>query len=318
MKPLLPSLFCCGLAFVALALSCARGGAQDDKKKGKDAVAGRTLAEITKALVAINAAPDKDLGAEAKERQLALQRLRSYRYLAGVAHDVVADEGLERYAVAAAKICARLGQLDHNPKNPGLGADEYKVAKMGAASSCLGVGLGGLASSVDAWMDDSDEANVDRLGHRRWCLSPAMKKTGFGRDGKFTAMYCIDMSRKAVPAYDYVSWPPRGLVPVEYFKSDHAWHVSPNAQKYKKMGDKALVKVYPLTGDEKGEELAITDRNVDTQYFGIPNCLVFRPAKVDVSAGKRYRVEVTGLETTAGKKAAAISYVVEFCTVAKK
>src|SRR5438045_1192356 len=80
---------------------------------------------------------------------------------------------------------ARLGRLDHDPRNPGLPEDQYQLARKAAGSSNLGwFGKGqsdSLALSVDMFMDDSDETNIDRVGHRRWCLNPAMKKVGFGQ-----------------------------------------------------------------------------------------------------------------------------------------
>ena len=165
-------------------------------------------------------------------------------------------------------------------------------------------------------MDDSDAPNIDRLGHRRWCLNPAMQKTGFGRAGEFTAMYVIDFSRKSVPDYDFVSWPTRGPMPVEYFKSSYAWSVSVNPRRYNKPGD-VTAKVYATDekGEKKGDALKLNYSHVDTEGFGVPNCIIFRPDKATIAAGRRYVVEIEGLTTGKDKKAAPLRYEVEFVSV---
>src|SRR5262249_50213938 len=96
---------------------------------------------------------------------------------------------------AAVQLLAKIGHLDHTPKNPGLPEDEYKLAYKGTSHSNLGQGFRSLANAVDDWMWDSDGGNIDRVGHRRWCRNPAMQKTGFGGSGKSTAMWAFDMGR---------------------------------------------------------------------------------------------------------------------------
>lgn len=306
-----------GLLLAALVPALSAAGFYPDKEG--DPLTTRSLEDIRKALAEINTAPDKKLDSVGKERALALQRLHSYRYLAGIPHELELDDELNRFSEGAAKVCAKLGRLDHNPKNPGLPEEEYKIGLKGAQSSNLGVGQPNLARCVDSWMDDSDAGNIDRLGHRRWCINPTMRKVGFGRFATYSAMYTFDMSRKDVPDYDYVSWPPRGLVPGDYFKPTQAWNVSLNPKKYKKPGDTAAAKVYRLDKDDNklGDPLALNYKNLNTLGFGIPYCLIFRPTKIDVSPGKKYRVEIEGL-TNAEDAAATVAFTVEFCKLAPK
>ena len=45
----------------------------------------------------------------------------------------------------------------------------------GTSSSNLGQGYRNLSTAItDGWIDDGDTSNIDRIGHRRWCLDPRM------------------------------------------------------------------------------------------------------------------------------------------------
>jgi hypothetical protein len=136
--------------------------------------------------------------------------------------DLALVDTFNRHADAGSKLCERIGRLDHTPENPGLPEDEYAFAYTGTSRSNLFQG-NGMPGSVPAYMDDSDARNIDRVGHRRWCLNPAMVKTGFGASGVFAAMWAHDASRKDVPDFDYVAYPAMGYMPDYYFGARHAW-----------------------------------------------------------------------------------------------
>jgi uncharacterized protein YkwD len=277
----------------------------------------RTADEVKKKLAEITTAPAKAPGGLEGERAAALRRLNAYRYLAGVPHDVELDDDANAACQAGARLCAKLGRIEHQPSNPGLPEDEFKLAFKGTSRSNLAGGYPTLSRALDTWMDDSDEGNVALVGHRRWCLNPTMSKTGFGRSGEFTAMYVFDQTRKEVPDYDLVGWPPPGPVPVEYFKGGMAWSVSLNPKKYNKPGEDVKVRVYATDdkGEKKGDPLKLKSTKVETNGFGIPICVIFRPAASAVAAGRRYVVEVEGLTTGKDKVAAPVRYSVEFFSV---
>lgn len=255
----------------------------------------------------------------------ALSSLNAYRYLCDLPWDVGLDATYARKAQAGAEICRALGRLDHGPPNPGMPEEAYKVAKEGAGHSNLFVGGGGPPSSVRSFMNDSDPSNIDRLGHRRWCLHPRMALTGFGHAGSYAAMWSMDAGRPRdeVPDFEYVAYPPRGFLPVEYFRDRYAWSVSLNPAKYKSPAElkQDQIRIYPLTGTgttlddfSRGDLLEMDYFNVDTGGFGLPNCIIFRPAKINLRRGARYWVEIVGLETKGGKPA-EIGYLVEFTTL---
>jgi hypothetical protein len=282
--------------------------AADDPAPGLD--------DLKKKLTEIET-PAEKLEGEAAQRDAGLRRLRAYRFLAGLPYqDLVLDDDLNATSLAGAKLCEKLGRLEHTPKNPGMDEAEFKIAYRGTSSSNLAYGVRNLVQAVDGWMDDSDEGNSERLGHRRWCLNPPMKKLGFGRSGDYVAMFAFDRSRQPVPDFDVIAFPARGLMPVEYFRVEDPWSVSLNPRKYATPGKGVEPKVY--AADEKGKKigdpLKLTSSAVNTDGFGVPLCLIFRPEKVVVKPGKRYVVEIEGLKARGGKEM-PLTYTVEFVSV---
>jgi hypothetical protein len=273
----------------------------------------RSPEEMKKKLQEIQAAP-----ADGEERQAGLRRLKAYRYVCGVPYaDLTLDEEFNKSAEAAARICQKIGRLDHRPPNPGLPEAEYKRALNGAAKSNLAAGYPSIARAVDTWMDDSDGDNIDRLGHRRWCLNPRMAKTGFGQAGRFQAMYVFDWGRRSVPDFDRIGYPAAGLMPAELFRPRAAWSVTLNPARYQKPGEGVETRVYELDTlmGKIGDPLKLDYSKVDTQGFGIPNCIIFRPARVSTAPGKRYLVEIDGAVRNGERKARTIRYVVEFASL---
>jgi hypothetical protein len=278
----------------------------------------RTVDDIKKKLAEITAPPAKEGEGMAAERAAALRRLKAYRYLAIVPYDDLnLDDDANAMCEAGAKLCAKLGRLEHTPANPGLPEDDYQLAYKGCSRSNLGQGLRPLTRALEIWMDDSDAGNISRLGHRRWCINPSMQKTGFGRFSDYTAMYVFDRNRKEIPDYDFVSWPARGPMPVEYIKSGAAWSVSVNPKKYNTPDEDVKVKVHAADkeGKKVGEALKLNYRGVDTNAFGIPNCIIFRPERAASASGKHYIVEIEGLTTGKEKTPATLRYEVDFFSV---
>jgi len=213
-----------GLAALAAlgVASLGMGGAEDPKLYPK------SLGEI-KAMTQVLAG--KKNGSVQNEY---MSRLRQYRYLCGVAFETLSwDAKCVELAEHASSINAKLNQMTHAPaRPPGMSDADYELGRKGAGESNLFTGLTQAGPCVDGWMDDSDEKNIDRVGHRRWCLNPTMGKTGFGATGNYAAMYAWDSSNKDIPNWDYVAYPARGYMPISFFGAKHAWSVSPNKAVY--------------------------------------------------------------------------------------
>lgn len=245
-----------------------------------------------------------------------LARLNAYRYLAGLSHDVVLDDELSWTCKFGAEICRQIGTIDHTPPKPkGMDDATYRRGYEGTSKSNLywTSGPDGLTGSVDAYMDDSDASNIARVGHRRWCLNPAMAKTGFGVAGGASAMWAFDGAGK--PARNVIiSFPAAGFYPLAYLKPNTAWSVSLSPERYRVAGTK--VKLYELSAasqrrfpaDLKGlKEIPLSDVRLDTSMIGVAQCLIFRP-KTSFKRGDRVGVLIEDVQGLPDKR---LAYVVE-------
>ena len=264
--------------------------------------------------------------------QAGLDRLNAVRRIAGLPA-VSLDDSYSAATQAASLVNAVNNVLAHNPAQPsGMSGDLYRQGADAAGRSNIAMYYGYLpadgpvAFSVDMWMDDSDAHNIDRLGHRRWQLNPAMGRTGFGAvytsdGGLYSAEYAFDTSGSGAD-YDFIAWPSSGNFPAadRLFHVNTAWSVSLNPGKYQTPSASGLTVTLTRAGDGKtwtfrsGERYAAADSgkyfNVEVGGYGVNNCIIFRPDGVTRYEGV-YTVTITGLRTRIGE-AAALSYRVDF------
>ncbi len=261
------------------------------------------------------------------EEEAGLRQLMGYRYLCDLAYkDMQIDLDYLAHAQAGAEILTRVGKLTHTPENPGLPDDEYKFAYKGTSSSNIYTtsGTAHAADSINGYLNDSDPGNVGALGHRRWCLNPAMLKTAFGVDGHYTAQWSFDSSRKDIPDYEAVGFPPSGMTPTSHFGKDYAWSLSLNPAKYKKPDATSVkVELFPIRFDPEKVEferdkqsLAVEYCKSDTGGYGVANCLIFRHRDVQIVPGAAYQVRITGIRSSAGADV-PVEYFVGFFERAK-
>lgn len=253
----------------------------------------------------------------------ALNALNFVRYVAGIPSDVTNNQEYEQMAQTGTTLLQRInGGLDHTPKKPeGVSAEFYDLGYKGTSSSNLGQGYRNLVHAVlGGWMEDGDKGNIDRVGHRRWCLNPEMKQTGFGHSGAYTAMYSFDDGYKEqIPAYNYVSWPGQTM-PVSYFRGP--WSISLNPQIFDGKKSKENVSVtmncngksYTLNKDNK--DVAGKYLNLDTVGYGYGPAVIFQPG-VWFKAGDTVSVKVAGLKDRYGNEI-PIEYSVKFFSIEVK
>lgn len=243
-------------------------------------------------------------------RQAALLRLRAYRQLCGVPQqEMQLNPAWNELCDAAAEVCRRNGNIDHRPPQPpGFDEARYGQACEGARNSNLAVG-GSVVDSVDNYMDDSDPGNIARIGHRRWCLNPLMKRVAFGTDENFHAMWSMDQSGKARQKLDAVMYPPPGWVPVDLFEAQRAFSIA-GARGGSPKPDELRCAIRPLDDDWlAGDPLELDTQHTAAPGYGTGTCIVFRARGLDVRDGRRYLVEVS----TDGGKTQDYRYVVAFC-----
>ncbi|MCR4642032.1 MAG: CAP domain-containing protein [Lachnospiraceae bacterium] len=166
----------------------------------------------------------------------ALDVLNFIRYVAGIPSDVKLDDTYTHYAQAAAFVNHANKTLSHEPKTAGskpAGMPEqlWEDGATGASRSNIAWGSWNgysLPDQIMGYMDDGDEYNIDRVGHRRWILNPTMSRTGFGAvdgggRGTYGALYAFD--RNGSSDCKGVVWPARNM-PIELFDASHPWSIS--------------------------------------------------------------------------------------------
>jgi hypothetical protein len=264
---------------------------------------------------------------EQRRREDATRVLMAYRYLCGVPHrDIKLDRGYIAHNVVTCELLNQVGKLTHNPENPGWPEEQYKIGLKGASCSNLYTAWSrgsseppSMVAAFRSWMDDSDEGNIQRLGHRRWCLNPSLIKFGIASSGAYCSMWAFDESRPQPVDFDFIAFPPRGVLPAQAFEGGYAWHLSVNPKKYKPpRKDAVKVRIVPATVDFRKGVVARTPQalqldyfNVDLAGFGIPNAIIFRPKDFQVTAGRYYWVEVQGVVDN-NDQPAPLEYLVGF------
>ena len=245
----------------------------------------------------------------------AVSMLNQIRYIAGIDDNVQLSDKYTELTQAAALANYANNELSHFPAQPeGMSDEMYAKAKEGASSSNIAWASWKNCSMndtiVSSWMEDGDSFNIDRLGHRRWLLNPAMEKTGFGAvsgtNGTYSAVYAFDGTFAPTAAYG-VMWPAQNM-PIEYFGKIFPWSIS--------MGysvDKSKIQV-KLTRESDGKEWNFSEKSADgafyvnNDYYGQIGCIIFRP-ELDTldsyNAGDTFKVEITGLSEE-------VSYTVNF------
>ncbi|MDE6729017.1 MAG: fibronectin type III domain-containing protein [Oscillospiraceae bacterium] len=250
--------------------------------------------------------PYTDPGALSSDTlQGGLNALNVMRYIAGIP-EVTLNSEYNDLCQHGAYINFLNKSISHSPAKPsGVSDSLYAKGAKACGSSNLMMGYTNPAKSVLAYMNDSDNSNIDRLGHRRWCLNPSMKQTGFGQVNYYGAMYAFDSSYGDTP-YSGVCWPAQNM-PVDYFSANHAWSYSLGSS----IADPNSVKV---TLTRKSDNMiwnfsyngADGYFNVENSGYGKPGCVIFRPTGVtEYKSGDVYTVHISGVGKT-------VDYTVNF------
>jgi len=254
-------------------------------------------------------------------KELYLSRLRQYRFICNVPYENLTwNDEQEKLAVAAADICAKLGKLTHNPERPaGMNDADYDLGKRGAGQTNLFSGVNKPIPCVNGWMDDSDDSNIDRVGHRRWILNPRMGQSAFGAVGRYAAMYAFDGSRKDVPEWNFTAFPTVGYMPIDYFGNHYAWSVTVNTAKYATPTKESVtVTIQPVDAGHApvGAPLKIERFYVDNGGFGGGPAVIFRPEAFKSGHDQIYKVTLKGVKEKSGK-GDTIDYIVHFVDLKK-
>ena len=262
--------------------------------------------------------------------------LNFYRYISGLPGDVATTDELNELAAYGAVLLAAEGHFSHEPKRPADMAKTFYDKALASTSTANIFGSYGydnhiLAASIEAYMEDSDHVNLDRLGHRRWILNPPLRYVGLGQakgedEFDYATLQVFDDSRDEPIDYRYIPYPARGAFPVEVLEGTTAWSVSINPLEYREPSLKSVKATLKRTRDNKVWQFdAGANRvtksgkyfNVETQSFGSGPAIIFRPDGIgEYRAGDTFEVRIEGLQGKDGS-ARTIAYTVSLVSAAK-
>lgn len=227
----------------------------------------------------------------------ALNMLNQARFIAGLNADVALDSTKSEYAAAGALLNHLNNTLSHYPDRPAVLSssaydDLYNKGYDGCSRSNIASGYANLNQAIiNGWLADDDSSNIDRVGHRRWFLSPSMTTVGFGVAGRYSAAY-VSGSFWSGASNKYVAWPAQEM-PVDYFPEYYPWSVSVG---YSLAGKSVSVS---LERKSDGQTWKFSDSHSDGEFyvnnggFGSPACIIFRPESLDkISAGDSFDVSI--------------------------
>ncbi len=205
--------------------------------------------------------------------------LNGYRSLAGIADTVVLDRELTDLCQHGAVMIAGLGWLGHRPPKPAdMAQGFYDRAFKATSSGNLAATGTMLQNSLFFYIYDSDAANEQKVGHRRWCLNPRMGRTGFGAVGQYSVMYAHDLSARPAP-WSTVTWPPAGWFATQLMPPSLAWMAQLNANHFRPP-DRAKVQVRAWRLDRAfaaQAEIPCTILDCDAGIGSPGPTVVFRP-----------------------------------------
>jgi hypothetical protein len=243
-----------------------------------------------------------------------LRELEVYRYLCGIGYELELDDQMNVLAQHAALISARNGKLSHTPSRPDdMPSKLFDLCRQGAKACNLHQEWKSMVTSIEGYMDDSDPTNIERVGHRAWCLSPWTKKTGLGEVNGYFGLHTGDRSRTIRGALlDTILFPNKGHFPIEYFGRRYAWSVTFPTGKYGAPKESELdVKVWTLDDEfMKQKELKLDYAAPRTESYGMGAGIIFRP--VIKGSIEDLKVLVSIRFGPAGKHRVSIDYVVDF------
>jgi len=137
-------------------------------------------------------------------------------------------------------------------------------------------------------------------------------------------MKVFDTSRlnEGVVKWNYITWPGKGYMPVEYFQPNSAWHISLN-EDYFNLKDLTKISV-KLRNTKSNQVWNFNSKmnnpannqnyfNVEPTRYGGSMAITFRPEmNQSIQPRETYEVTVTGLASGEKSKKEEIKYTVTF------
>lgn len=254
----------------------------------------------------------------------ALGYVNFFRKLAYLDGNVTLDTLYTLRAQHAAVLLAANDALSHDaPRPEGMSDGFYQTAHTGTMSSNIAainwMSDDILNTSVEYFVRDDGEANLDTLGHRRWLLNPYLGATGFGLANSetgmsYAAMYVHDTSAEP-GAWESVRWPSEGAFPADLTSADIPWSVTLNPEVYANDFSETSVQMYEKTAGRARLEYF----RVSADNYGAGPCIIFMPdldgmGISDYQQNQVWYVRIEGLRTVDGQSA-SMEYTVEMMSL---
>jgi len=254
----------------------------------------------------------------------AVEYLNFIRYLAYLDGSVALDPLYGMRAQHGAVLLAANDELAHDaPRAAGMADGFYQTALTGTMSSNIAAinWMDGdiLLVSVEYFVRDDGDFNLDTLGHRRWLLDPRLGKTGFGLANSetgvsYTAMYVHDDSADA-RGWKSVKWPSEGAFPADLTSFDIPWSITLNPAVYADDFSNVTVDMYEKSAGRAELKCFL----VSTDNYGAGPCIIFMPdlgkmGLADYQQNQVWYVRVDGLRTIDGGSA-SMEYSVEMMSL---
>ncbi|MBR7056275.1 MAG: hypothetical protein IKI17_04210 [Oscillospiraceae bacterium] len=241
--------------------------------------------------------------------QITVNRLTALRAIAGLPA-VELDASMCESAQYGAVLLAA-SKFSHYPPQPEDMDDEfYRRGYSATSSSNIASGYT-IVGAVDGFMDDESAKNIISVGHRRWQLTPELKKVGFGYAKGKTTEKITDHSGPSIE-YRFLGWPSSGYFPNNLFWRNVPWSIELNSATYKTTSQVSVL----LTRESDGRVWSFSeDQDYDPSTNGdffqhSGKLLIFRPGDVEKYEGL-YTVSVSGITDQAGQ-AVDFTYQVSF------
>lgn len=248
----------------------------------------------------------------ADAEQSMLEYARFMRWLAGVEEPLSLDDAYGELAQAGAVLLAACGTAAHElPQPEGFPDELYALAAQGIGGANIAainwMDDGVLQTAIEFFQRDEGDRNRFALGHRRWLLSPALQRTGFGLANAasgmtYVTMYVHDFTATSISPWAHIAWPSDGAFPAEYVYAGTPWCVILNPEVYPEPGEGLKITV---ACEETGEafvmnRLAQEDAAdaywINAEAYGLGTALIFRPQpEAEFEQNQHWRVRIEGL-----------------------